>query len=155
MERNDLQGMKARAGGDVEIEIGVVHAVQAPEQRHGVHHDVLQVNHEVHGNHGHHHGQPVRRFDIIENAPALFLGKQRHADRGGGKQQAQHHGIEHHDAKVAAPAHGLGDAQGPGRRQDLPQRHDGEDTEKEPQADDGLVAQDKFIKIHTLASCCK
>ena len=39
--------MEARAGGDVEIQIRMVHAVEPPERRHRVKHDMLQVNHQI------------------------------------------------------------------------------------------------------------
>ena len=39
--------MKARPGGHVEIEVGVVHAVQAPQGRHGMKHDVLKIDGEI------------------------------------------------------------------------------------------------------------
>ena len=39
------------AGGDVEFEVGVMHAVQAPERRHGMEHHVLKVDREVEKHH--------------------------------------------------------------------------------------------------------
>jgi hypothetical protein len=39
--------MEARAGRDVDVEVGVVHAMQPPQRRHGVEHHMLQVDGEV------------------------------------------------------------------------------------------------------------
>ena len=39
--------MEAHAGGDVDIEVGVVHAVQPPQHRHLVKDDMLQVDREI------------------------------------------------------------------------------------------------------------
>ena len=43
----DFERMEAHPGGDVDIEIGVVHAVQPPEHRHLVEDDVLHVDGEI------------------------------------------------------------------------------------------------------------
>jgi hypothetical protein len=56
---DDLDRMEACAGGDVVVGVGVVHLVQAPEQGHRMHHDVLQVDGEIHGRDRDHEGQPI------------------------------------------------------------------------------------------------
>ena len=49
--QQDLDRVEARAGRHVEVEIGVVHAVQPPERRHGVEQHVLQVDGEIEQDH--------------------------------------------------------------------------------------------------------
>ena len=49
--------MKTGAGGDIEIEIGVVHPVQPPKRRHRMDHNMLQIDGEVEQNHGHDNGK--------------------------------------------------------------------------------------------------
>ena len=44
-------GMEAHAGGHVEVEVGVMHAVQPPQHRHGMEQHVLQVDGEVEQDH--------------------------------------------------------------------------------------------------------
>ena len=39
--------MKARTGGHVDIKVGMMHSMQAPQQRYPVHQQVLQVNHQI------------------------------------------------------------------------------------------------------------
>ena len=43
----DLDRMEAHAGGDVDVEIGMMHPVQPPQHRHFVEDDVLQVDREI------------------------------------------------------------------------------------------------------------
>ena len=45
--QQDLDRVEARAGRHVELEVGVVHAVQPPQRRHGVEQHVLQVDGEI------------------------------------------------------------------------------------------------------------
>ena len=39
--------MEAQARADVDVEIGVMHAVQPPQQRHAMEHDVLGIDDEI------------------------------------------------------------------------------------------------------------
>ena len=39
--------MKAHAGGDVDVEIGMVHAMQPPQHRHFVEDDMLHVDDQI------------------------------------------------------------------------------------------------------------
>ena len=79
--------MEARAGGDVEIEIGVMHPVQAPQRRHGMEHHVLQPDEKIQNHDRGKHGQPVRDLDVIEQAPAMFIRNSGHAHRGSRKDR--------------------------------------------------------------------
>ena len=78
-------GWKRSAGGHVELEVGVVHAVQPPQHRHGMEQHVLQVDGEVEEDHRGDDGEPGRRVESLEQAPAVRLGEKSHADRGSGK----------------------------------------------------------------------
>ena len=51
IDSSDLEGVKARARRHVEIEVGVVHPVQSPQQRDGMEHHVLQIDGEVERQH--------------------------------------------------------------------------------------------------------
>ena len=57
----DLDGVEAQPGGDVEVEIGVMHAVQPPQQRHGMEQHVLQVDGEVEQDDRDRDGDPGRQ----------------------------------------------------------------------------------------------
>ena len=97
--------MEAGPGGDVKIQIRVMHAVQAPERRHGVDQDVLQIDGEVQDHHRPHHRQPAGHGKSVEQTPAVGVRGQRHADGGGGEQDAQDARVEDHDADVVRPPH--------------------------------------------------
>ena len=146
--QRDLDRVETRAGGQVIVQVGVVHLVQPPQRRHGVHHHVLQPDHEVHRNHRQRHGQPERHVEVVEQTPAVG-----HAESGDAcgcerERQPQQHGVEHDQAKVAAPALGLGQGQRTARCSQLPQRHGREDTQEETQPDGRLMGQDELFKIH-------
>ena len=68
--QQDLDRMKARAGGHVEVEIGVMHPVQAPQQRHRVEHDVLQVDGKIEDDRPKRERPPDRHVEIVEHSPA-------------------------------------------------------------------------------------
>ena len=48
---HDFERMEAHAGGHVDIEIGVVHAVQPPQHRHVMEDDMLEVDHQIERDH--------------------------------------------------------------------------------------------------------
>src|ERR1043166_1052516 len=47
--KQDFDRMKPHAGGHVDVEVGVMHAMQAPQQRHHMERDVLRVDREIEG----------------------------------------------------------------------------------------------------------
>jgi hypothetical protein len=77
-----LDRVKPRSGGDVEIKIGVMDAMQPPQQRHRVKHDVLQVNREIEGKDHQQdlHGQ--RQVEAMQQADSAPLREQRDSHRG-------------------------------------------------------------------------
>ena len=50
--QENFHRMKAQPGGDVEFEVGVVHAMQTPQHWHRVKEDVLQIDREVEDDYG-------------------------------------------------------------------------------------------------------
>ncbi|MDN3514184.1 MAG: hypothetical protein NG747_07275 [Candidatus Brocadia sp.] len=80
--------MKPHTGGDVEVQVCMVHAVHPPKDREGVEHHVLQVDGEVHNNYGYYYNDCVRYLGVIEKTPSVSLGKHRHACCSGGKDNA-------------------------------------------------------------------
>ena len=61
--QQNLDRMEAHAGGHVELEIGMVHAVQPPERRHRMEQHVLEVDGEIEKDHRGDDGEPGRRRD--------------------------------------------------------------------------------------------
>ena len=97
--------MEAHAGGHIEFEIGVVHAVQPPQHRHGMEQHVLQVDGEIEQDDRGDDGKPGRQRQRVKQAPAMFLREQRHADRCRREDKSDKQGVEDDDADVARPAH--------------------------------------------------
>jgi hypothetical protein len=104
MERTISIGWKARAGGEVVVQVGVMDPVQPPQRGHGVEEHVLHPDHEVEHDHRNEHREPARQVDRVEQPPALRAREERHADRGGGKQEAQQERIQDDQPEVAGPA---------------------------------------------------
>jgi hypothetical protein len=81
--QQDFQGMETHAGGHVDIEIGVVHAVKTPQRRHVMEDDVLTVDHEIERDHPERERRPGRQCQQIEQPPAVRSRDQGDADRSG------------------------------------------------------------------------
>ena len=144
--QDDLDGVEARPGGQVVVQVRVVDPVQPPQGGHRVDHDVLEPDDQVQGDHRQEDRQPGREGDLIEQPPALGGGRRRQPHGGDREEQPQQDGVEHHQPQVAAPAQGLGDGQGPPRGAPLPQGHDGEDAKEGAEADDRLVGLDEAVQ---------
>ena len=97
---HDLGRMKAQAGRGVEVEIGVVHAVQPPEPRHRMEHHMLEVDREVEQQHREHEGDPDRQLEVVEEPPAALLGHDRKPHAEDRKCQPQDHGVERDEREV-------------------------------------------------------
>ena len=55
--------MEAQPGRHIEFEVGVVHAVQPPQRRHGVEQHVLEIDREVEDDDRGDHRDPGRERD--------------------------------------------------------------------------------------------
>ena len=124
----------------------MVYPVQSPQERHGVHHDVLKPDHEVHDDHRGRHGNPEWDLEVVQQPPAPAGGKGRRTHRRGREQKTQQQGIECHQPDIVRPAHGLGDRQRPAWGQHLPWGHDGEDGEKKTETDGGRVRLYEWVQ---------
>ena len=66
--QQDFERVEAHAGRDVEVQVGVVDPVQPPQEGHGVEHDVLEVDREVHGEEGKWKCHPCWRTENLEQS---------------------------------------------------------------------------------------
>jgi len=106
----DLRRMKARTRGDVYIEVGMMHAVQAPQKRHSVKDHMLQIDGEVQQEDS--DGDRQRggeRPDGMEQSPASLLRAQGHADGSHRQRRAEDDRIEDHEGDVRGPSPSTGD----------------------------------------------
>ena len=96
--------MKARAGGCIHIEIGMMHLMQPPEGGQRMAHDMLQIDGEIEDEKSRKPFKPERPIQRIEQAPAIGLRINRH--RIGRRADRQTHGNHIHDqnADVGHPA---------------------------------------------------
>ena len=65
--------MKPRTGSDIEIEIGMMHTVQSPEQGYSMEHDMLQVNGHIQHDYRYHQGHGGVYLDLVEQSPLRQL----------------------------------------------------------------------------------
>ena len=67
--------MKADAGRNIEFEVGMVHAVQAPKGRHGVEQDVLEIDGQIEQDDADRDGYPSWNIEGVEQSPASGFGQ--------------------------------------------------------------------------------
>ena len=120
-----------------------MHAVQPPEHRHRMEHDVLQIDRKVEQDHRGRNGQPGRYRKRIQQAPFALFGEQRETDGGERKRQTDQQGVKDNEGHVARPTAQAPDAEIPPRRQHFPRRHRGEHTREGDQAQQWFVGQEQ------------
>ena len=94
--KGDLDRVEAEAGGEVEVEIGMVHHVEAPQCRHGVEEQVLQIEDEVEKNHRHTQRHREGHRKLPKKAPVACLGRHRNTHQSEWKEDAHHHRVHDH-----------------------------------------------------------
>ncbi|EKD39407.1 MAG: hypothetical protein ACD_75C00419G0003 [uncultured bacterium] len=70
--------MKPQAGSQIEIEIRVMHPMEAPEDRDGVMQDMLHINDQVQQDKAADKFQPCGNGRMAEQPPIVFGGEQCH-----------------------------------------------------------------------------
>jgi len=153
--QDDLDGMETRTRRHVIVEVGMVYAMQPPQRRNGMDHDMLQPDHEVHGDHRQRRRDPERRLEMVEQAPAVFRAEGCQPDRRQGEKQANDHGIEHDQTDIAGPSVGFRYEQRPPGREHLPERDRSERAKEEAEPYGGLVRKHELLEIHGASSPCK
>ena len=86
--QQDFNRVKAQARGHVELEVGVMHAMQPPQRRHGVKEDVLQIDREVQEDDRKDNARPRRQRDDIEETKSVRLGNECETDSRDRQQDA-------------------------------------------------------------------
>ncbi len=110
-----------------------MHAVQPPQSRHRMEHHVLQINRQIKQQQRYDESQPAGHGENIQQPPAPLGSQNRHAHREQRKGQAHQKRIDHHDAKIIAPAQQAGNLLPPPRCRHFPGGHDGKDGKEENQ----------------------
>ena len=102
--KKDFAGMEPQSSCHVEFQIGVMHAMQAPQQRHRVKAHMLAVDREIEQKHGGGYRKPGGQGEDVEETPSFAFGKEGHADASERKEQAHDERVEHHEAQIIRPA---------------------------------------------------
>ncbi len=96
--------MEAQSRRRVDVGVGMVHAVEAPEQRHLVEGNVLRPHGEVEQHEACHDRQPARYGDGVEQSDPARVGEERGAHDAKRCDEAHEQRVECDDAKVRRPA---------------------------------------------------
>jgi hypothetical protein len=95
--------MKTIAGGDIDIKVGVVHPMEAPEDREEMKQQVLQINHEIQGCHSQDGFDPGWQGEDVQDTPSLLLRHHGHSDRKNRDAKTNNGSIDNHQRKVSNP----------------------------------------------------
>ena len=128
----DLQGVKAQPRGDVDVEIGVVHAVEAPEEREHVEHHVLEVDDQIEEQDADQDRRPEGHRQMVQGPPPAGGGEQGETDGEDGVQEARHTRIDQGYGEVDPPAGGLTRGERTAGRADFGEGNGNEDWRKKP-----------------------
>jgi len=127
--------VEADPRGEVEVEIGVVDHVQAPQRRQVMEQHMLDVDEKIEEDHPDEDRGPVRDGVGIQKPPSFPAAQQGKAHGENGEEETDDEGIERHDPQVDRPPGRLGDRQGPPRRDPLQHGEDQKGPQEEAQAD--------------------
>lgn len=101
---DDFQRMKAIAAGDVQIKVGMVHPVQAPQKRGMVEQAVLKIDDEIENDDAEQNLQPEGDVEIVENPPPTLFSNVRQGNGKDGKQQPDCCGVDKNQGYIGKPA---------------------------------------------------
>jgi len=103
----NLDRMKSDRRGDVDIAVGVVNLVQAPEDGHFVRDEMLRPDGEIEREQRDHEFEPARPRDLVEEPDPVSFGIEPGSDRGDRdgqhRQQTEQERIHHTDAEIGDP----------------------------------------------------
>ena len=71
----NLQWMKTKSGGHIQIQVGMMHLMEPPEKWNHVEHHMLDINHQVQKNDSHRHFHRHGPIEVIEQAPTVLSGE--------------------------------------------------------------------------------
>src|SRR6185503_576381 len=96
--------MKACAGGDIDIEIGMVHAMKTPEDRLVMEGPMLRVDYQIQSDDGEDGIERGWFFEPVKQAPTSLFGKQSEANGAGWQRQAHKQRINNGNTDIRKPA---------------------------------------------------
>ena len=146
--------MEPRPGGDIEVEVGVVHAVQPPERGHGMEHHMLKIDCQIENDDRERDFEPEWQFDEIEKAPAPAFGNDGQRDRHQRDEKPHQRRVQRRQAQIGIPAQPARLRQPPARPGKLPQGHKDKNAEEEPQPDRRFASLAKLRHSSTSTSGC-
>ena len=147
--------MEANAGGDVDVEIGMMHAVQPPQHRHLVEDNVLSIDDEIEDQKAQHRGKRERQCGEMEESPSAPGREQRGAYRRGRNEDAHREHIDDENAEIVRPARRAADRPRAARGQELPPGHDREDEGKAAYANQELAVHGRRPIQHIQAQAVR
>jgi hypothetical protein len=102
--KRDLDGVKPYRGGYVDVAVGVVHLMQAPEDGDLVGGEMLRPDGEIEGEQRSGNLDPQRPRNLVQEPELVLLGIERGGDcrnrYGEHRHQPEHGGCRHADAEI-------------------------------------------------------
>ena len=137
----DLQGVKPQPRGDVYVEIGVVHTVEAPEEGERVKQHMLEVDDQVEQQDADQDRRPEWHGQMVQGPPPAGGSEQGETDGEDGCQEARHTSIDQRYGEIDPPAGGLTRGERTAGRTDLGEGDEDEDREEGAEPDRGFVGK--------------
>jgi hypothetical protein len=131
--------MEAQTRRYVEFQVGVMHAVQAPQGWHGMKQHILEVDRKIEQHDGEQQSQPPRQGDCVEQSPTVCSGGQCETDRRRWKQHAHEHGVEADDAQIVGPSYAAAYLVRPARKKFFAQGNQDKQCRADDEPDGGFV----------------
>ena len=135
----NFDGVKARAGGDVDIEVGVVHAMEPPKDRLIMKRPMLEVNHQIEHKDGSGDGNPAGHRCNVEQTPPMILHPESEADGARWNEKSHHEAINERDPDIRGPAGTPLQGGGPSRKKALTNRKKRQDSKITGEPDERFV----------------
>ena len=99
-----LGGMEPGAGGDIDVQVSMVHAMKPPQDRLVMKDPVLNVDHQIEREPGSNDGNPARDRHDIEQTPSVTLYPKSEADRAGWNEEPHNDAVDDGYADIGRPA---------------------------------------------------
>ena len=131
--------MKPDACRNIEIKVGVMNHVEAPQGRYRMKQDMLEIDDEIKDNDRRDDFQDDGSFQMVQYPPIVFSGLPSHTRGGRCEQKPEENRIQKNNSEIGGPPLEFGGKQETVRRDAFPCGHDQKNSEKKGQADEGFV----------------
>jgi hypothetical protein len=127
--------VETQPGADIDVEIGMMHSVQAPKRWHGMKEHMLKVDREIQEDNGGHYGNPGRDWHYVEEAKSVRGSNEGQTGGRGWKEDADQQRVDRDNGEIIGPSPAASYALASSGLNEFPNCHQGEHTAKCGQPD--------------------